>query len=435
MGLTKVTDTNNHPPGGFKAWAIWSLAALFYLYEYFIRVAPSVMEEELLLDFQVRATHLAGALAAYYYIYAPMQIFAGMLFDRFGGRRLLVPATLFVALGCFVSIIPKEELWVISISRLLMGFGSAFGFVGVLYLASIWFPHRRLALISGMTTALGMVGAIIGEAPLAEAVDIWGWKPCLFVAGIFGFIIACLMLMAIPPTPSWEKKRRQEQIEEDNDPLSFLKTFLNVIKNPQTWIIGFIAGCLYMPLSVFGDLWGVQYIIHITGVSKAKAAGAVSMLYLGWLIGGPLIGIFSDKWECRKIPLLFSSILSSLLLVTLCSFPEMSLNMVYILLFLLGLAGCGQVIAFVASIEINNIHAKGTAIATCNMIVMSFGGVFQHLFGFVLDTVMDYQGVSHSLDYTPESYQVAMLILPLMMVFAVIASLFMRETFLEFENN
>jgi hypothetical protein len=32
---------------GLKPWVIWGVAALFYLYEFFVRVAPSVMEPEL----------------------------------------------------------------------------------------------------------------------------------------------------------------------------------------------------------------------------------------------------------------------------------------------------------------------------------------------------------------------------------------------------
>ena len=43
---------------GFMPWIIWGVAASFYLYEFFARVAPSVMSETLENDFSMNATEL-----------------------------------------------------------------------------------------------------------------------------------------------------------------------------------------------------------------------------------------------------------------------------------------------------------------------------------------------------------------------------------------
>ena len=48
-------SANNEGEGGLVATIIWAAAALFYLYEYLVRVAPSVMELELEKDFNVSA--------------------------------------------------------------------------------------------------------------------------------------------------------------------------------------------------------------------------------------------------------------------------------------------------------------------------------------------------------------------------------------------
>jgi MFS family permease len=48
----------------------------------------------------------------------------------------------------------------LGVARLMQGFGSAFAFVGTMYLATQWFPRRKIALLSGLTTSLGMLGAI-----------------------------------------------------------------------------------------------------------------------------------------------------------------------------------------------------------------------------------------------------------------------------------
>ena len=48
----------------------WFTAALFFFYAWVMRVAPSVMVEELMRDFAVGAAMLGNLSAAYFYGYA-----------------------------------------------------------------------------------------------------------------------------------------------------------------------------------------------------------------------------------------------------------------------------------------------------------------------------------------------------------------------------
>jgi sugar phosphate permease len=68
-------------------WVLWGLAAFFYFFEYFLRVAPSVMVPQLMETFSVDATAIGTLSAFYFYIYAPMQIPVGVLTDRYGARN------------------------------------------------------------------------------------------------------------------------------------------------------------------------------------------------------------------------------------------------------------------------------------------------------------------------------------------------------------
>lgn len=404
--------------GGFVAAGVWFLAALFYLYEYIVRVAPSVMEEELEAAFNVGSGELSASLAMYYYIYAPMQLIVGILFDRFGARKLLVPASIIVGLGCVVVTIPSESLFLMSFGRALMGFGSAFGFVGAVYIATVWYPPHRLAMLSGLTTALGMLGAIMGQSSLSVLVDSIGWENSFFVSGILGVALALIILVALPRTPSWELKRRKKFIQTEEKQHNFLAGLLIVIKNPQTWIIGFVAAALFLPLSVFADLWGIKYIMHVADVSKTVAAGAVSMLFFGWLVGGPVMGWFSDHWGRRKDLLLWGGIITLFLISLLFAFDSLSINTIYFLLFCIGVSSSAEVVGFVAGLEANPLFLKGTSIAVINMIVSILGGICQPLVGYIMDT-----GVGHS------NFRLAMLVLPLCLFIGILLCLRMKETY------
>lgn len=412
--------------GGLFAWCVWATVALFYFYEFFVRVAPAVMEEELQKAFQVNATELSASMAIYYHIYAPLQLIVGILFDRYGGRFLLIPASLVVAMGCFLSIIPADHIWMLTLGRFLIGLGSAFGFIGVIFIASVWFPMRRLALISGMTTGLGMVGAMVGEAPLSEAVDWFGWQNCLMGAGFAGLALAVLLWLVVPPSPPWELERRKTNLKQSKEQ-GFASGLWEILKHPQTWIIGTIGAALYLPLTIFGDLWGVQYIVSISEVKKATAAGAVSMLYIGWLFGGPISGYISDRWGKRRLPLLISCTLSTAVISTMLLLPAIPLKLVYILLLVLGLCSCSQVIVFIANMEIHPKHLRGTAAAAVNMVVMGVGGFLQMLFGFLLDRGEGRSTTEIITHYSSTSFRIAMLVIPAMMLIGLICCFFMEE--------
>ena len=71
-----------------KAWMIFGTAAAFYLYEYVLRVSPSVMTHDLMLDFGVTSTALGVLVSFYYYSYVALQIPCGVIVDeRFVAQR------------------------------------------------------------------------------------------------------------------------------------------------------------------------------------------------------------------------------------------------------------------------------------------------------------------------------------------------------------
>jgi MFS family permease len=88
---------------------VWVAAVVFYLSEYLPRVAPSVMEQKLELVFHTSSAVVVSAFGAYYLVYTPIQIFAGVLFDRFDVKRILITASLLVVLECLFISLPSTN--------------------------------------------------------------------------------------------------------------------------------------------------------------------------------------------------------------------------------------------------------------------------------------------------------------------------------------
>src|SRR3990167_3419934 len=117
---------------------ICAIAALFYCYEFVLRIIPGVLQSELSAAFGHISASTFGQLSAlYYFAYSPMQMPVGILMDRFGPRRLLSLACFCCAVGSFMFSY-SSSLLIAGSGRFLVGFGSAFAFVGVLSLAVHW---------------------------------------------------------------------------------------------------------------------------------------------------------------------------------------------------------------------------------------------------------------------------------------------------------
>ena len=142
------------------AYLIFFLAASFYLYEFILQVAPSVMAESMMRTFGVTGQGFGFISAFYFYAYAPAQLPAGVLYDRYGPRKLMTFAIILCALGSafFAS---TDSIFTACIGRFLIGIGSAFSFIGVLVLISRWFPPYYFAILAGVAQLMSSVGAMM----------------------------------------------------------------------------------------------------------------------------------------------------------------------------------------------------------------------------------------------------------------------------------
>lgn len=416
--------------GGTTANLVWFASALFYFYEYIVRITPGAMLPQLETTFGIAKDQLSVSLSSYYFIYAPLQIIVGMLFDRFGGKRLLVPAILVVTAGCFVPLLNPHSMSFMTMGRFLMGLGSAFGFVGVIYLATVWHPEHKIAFLSGMTTSLGVLAGIIGLPILTYLGVVMGWEKTFLYSGYTGLLLTGFIIFSIPKTPSWEKDRR-EQYKSEFRGMNFLKVVKIVLTNPQTWIIGLIGSALYLPVVVFGELWGIEYTKNTMGAKPKIASLAVSVFYLGWLVGSPITGWLSDHLKTRKRLLLWSCIIATILYSGLFLFEGINFNAFLVILFIASIITSSEVTCFVASYEANPHYIKATAIAATNMIIMLMGGIFQPIVGFILKHKAKVVETATGISYinTSGDYRTAMIIIPFMLILAIILCLFMKETY------
>lgn len=403
------------------SWVICSLGALFYCYEYLLRITPSVMTEELMRLYHLTATEVGLFSAYYYHAYVPLQIIVGLLMDRYGPRRLLTLACMLCAFGTYL-FGSGYNIHLAELGRFLVGFGSAFAFVGALKLATIWLPPHRFALVSGIIMCLGMIGAMIGDIVLRSLVDHLGWQITIYASAVLGVMLTIVIWSVVQDAKSHHFHAQSLNFR------GLLRGLMGAIKNPQIWLNGLIGLLLYLSLSAFAELWGIPYLEESHGLSKTAAANANSLIFLGWAVGSPFWGWFSDFIRLRRLPILLASIVALIIVSIILYAANLSVLQLHLLLFAFGLASSAQILIFAIAREATSMRIAGTAIAFTNFIVMVGGNIFQPLVGKLLDmrwtgTIMDGVRV-----YSPEAYAFALSIMPIGIALAIIISFFIRET-------
>ena len=157
------------------SWSVWGVAALFYLFAFYLRVSPAVMTTELMRDFSITAAQLGTFSAFYFYAYVLMQLPTGVLVDSWGARRVLITGTLVAALGTFMFAFAPSYA-VASIGRALIGGSTAVAWVITLTLATHWFPASYFATLSGVGLFIGNIGALFAQVPLRMLLDHFDWR-------------------------------------------------------------------------------------------------------------------------------------------------------------------------------------------------------------------------------------------------------------------
>ncbi len=394
----------------------WSTGALFFFYAWVLRVAPSVMIDEMMRDLAVGGAVIGNLSAVYFYGYAGMQVPVGMLIDRFGPRRLMTAAALVCSAGCVIFAL-SSGIAGVAVGRFVIGAAAAFSFVGAVAVAGLWFPARRFALLSGLAMMAGMIGGIFGQAPLRLIVEALDWRAAVLTLAVGGVLIAVAAWATVRDRPH-ESARRP-----------VLAGLGHVLRNRQTWLIAIAGLGTTGPLLGFSSLWGVPYFVTTLGIDRATAASITSMMFVGWAIGAPLIGWASDRIGRRKPPLIVGLATCLLSMSAILYIPHLPIGVLMALCFICGLGGAAQIAGFAATRENNPPALSATAIGLVNGTVTGAGALFQPLLGWLLDLNWKGEVVAGARIYDAGAYQIALGVIVAGTLIGFLCTLVMRETY------
>eukprot|EP01059_Diplonema_ambulator_P007516 TRINITY_DN16985_c0_g1_i1.p1 TRINITY_DN16985_c0_g1~~TRINITY_DN16985_c0_g1_i1.p1 ORF type:complete len:449 (+),score=-156.16 TRINITY_DN16985_c0_g1_i1:17-1363(+) len=408
------------------AWTVCLLAAIFYAYDFLLRVQPNILVRQLMDFYGTNAAGIGALYAAYYWVYTPLQIPAGLVVDRYSPRIILTASALFCTVG---TLLFAEVQWysIGLLARVFMGLGSAFAFIGALKLASLWLPPRFFAAFSGLATALGTVGALATNAILPLWVNRYGWQNMILITTYIGLGLGLLLLLIIRSKPEHHTKALSREFRNWGHAFGRL---WYISKQWEFWINGLVGCFTFLPIAVLAGLWGTSFLESTYHMDAQKAALVDAIIFIGMSIGGPFAGWISDHIGRRKIPLYCGSLFSSLFLVLVLYGQTFPLWVISSILFLLGFCTGPQILVFSIGKEISPPRTTGTSTAFTNFLVTIGALIFAPLVGFLM---VHFWNGALSPDnmpiYSVNNFRHSLLILPGFGLTAFLLLFFVPETY------
>jgi len=384
-----------------KAWVILSCAWAFYLYEYVLRVTPSVITNQLMSQFNITAFSVGSLASVYYWSYVPLQVPCGVIVDKLGPRKVVSFSIILSVMGTIL-FSQSNSLAIAYIGRFTVGAGAACAYLSCLKIASDWFKPSHFAFIVGASMMVGTLGGVFGSKPFAILVNAYKWRPAMLIAAAIGVAVCFICWFVM--------QDRQTQVENLKHNESSLLEGINAIaKKPQNWLVGLYGCMVYIPLAAFADLWGVPYFMQRFSLSNEEASYGSIVVYIGIALGCFSTSYISKKLRSRKKVMAFSSTSTFLGFLAVLYLPNLSYNAVVCLLLATGILSGFSIIYFAIAKESNSIKYTATTVGFINALCMTCPIIFQPLLGGLID--YSWNGsfdLNGSPAYTTKDYEFAL---------------------------
>ena len=283
-----------------RRWIGWTVLVVGFLLFSFHRVSTSVIADELMRTFDVTGAELGVLHSSLFYIYALMQIPAGVLTDRFGTRQVATGGTLLMGVGV-VAFAASDGYVPAFLSRATIGLGGSVIYISTLRYCANWYRPDEFATMTGLTSAMAGIGGILATTPLALSIGAVGWRATLAGVGVVGLGAGVAIYAAVRDRPADADLPPIEGVSPPSG-TSFRSAASHarrVLADPMSWLLGIVFLAFVGTTFTVLGLWGVPFLVDRYDLTVQQASRYVLVGNLGFLFGSPTMGRLSDRLGVR----------------------------------------------------------------------------------------------------------------------------------------
>jgi ACS family glucarate transporter-like MFS transporter len=320
--MVSLEPQTTSPPGaterptsvryGVLAFSV-SMSVILYL----DRMAISVPVEAIATDLRLSITEVGDSVAAFFWCYALLQVPAGWLGDRWGGRRAL---TLYVVAwsAAMVGLGLATSLLGLLLLRGLLGVGQAGAYATTASFLRRWIPLARRGAANSAVSLGGRAGGMLAPAltpQLMAVAAVWlgaseTWRPVFMLYALIGFAWAALFWLWFRDEPRLHPRVNAAEIavvegdgREHNVPPHAVGAIplRDIVTNPSIQLLALAAVCVNVGW-IFLATWMPTYLIKVHGADP-KWAGFYTSLAAATGMAGCLVGGLGTDWLLRRVGL------------------------------------------------------------------------------------------------------------------------------------
>lgn len=394
------------------ALVAWLMGAIFYAYQYILRVMPNIMLPDIMKQFQIDASVFGQFSGVYYIGYCLMHLPIGIFLDRYGPKNILPVCILMTTIG-LLPIVFAEHWFYPIMGRFIVGAGSSAAILGTFKIIQISFRKDKFSHMLSLAVTIGLLGAIYGGMPVSKLCEIYTHKTVTGIFVVMGIGLAVFMYLVLPKV-------------EQEKPVHIKNHVWAVLKSPKFLLICGAAGLMVGPMEGFADAWGSTYLRTVLQIPTQQANQLCSLIYMG-MCCAPALSYIAQKTGRYFGTISVSGLLMTIFFVWLVwgapTFHIMSVGF-----FVVGICCAYQILAIYKASVFVPPYASGLSAALANMIIMGFGYLFHSCIGFLIKHMHVYG--------EPFAYRVGISVIPLtLMVATGVFGYLMRREVVEYTHH
>lgn len=352
-----------------NSWIMLIPLSAFLLFDFIQLNMMGAMSPYLVKCLSLSPQKLGLLSSLFFYVDCALLIPAGIWLDCYSPQYLVIVSISITLLGIVIFILNPS--WnTAMIWRSFSGVAGAFSYLSCIKIIASFFSENQRGVLIGATGMIIMLSGLIAQYPLDRLVLYYGLLPVLKMDILLGIFVNGIMLVFI--------KKKQPLLSH----LTYVHT-KNAYKKGSNWLLALYACLINFPLFVLAALWGNFYITITYHFSFSESTLITSMIFMGNMIGSPLLGFYSDRIKKRTKLMIIVSLLYFISLIALFYFSDLNKIILEILFFVLGFSTGGQTLAYATTIESNKSVDIAKAMSLLSLLTVAGGALAQFLFGYL----------------------------------------------------
>lgn len=265
--------------------------AIGYLLSYLLRAVNAVVAPDLVADLALTPAELGLLTSAYLLAFALFQLPLGILFDRYGPRRVQAALLTLAAGGCALFAFAPGFVSLF-IARAIIGLGFAGGLMSGFKATSLWVAPERRTLANSCIMAVGALGIIVATEPTEYLVGHVGWRDAFLVFAGLILTGAGLIFFGVP-------RRDGERVKASFS--EQLGQLLRILKLPLFWRLAPFLGLTAGVQIGVQTLWAGPWLRDVLELGRDQVARHLLWMAIAFMIGILSIGFVVDRLGRRGV--------------------------------------------------------------------------------------------------------------------------------------